>query len=91
MANYPVSVPRDHYFGKDERRRRKARRHNDIAKQCEEYLNKKIQENPAELQQYLYGFMAIDLNLTTAEVYDVMFAVDCGHNGITVQKTIAAY
>ena len=90
MATYPIIVPRDHYHGKDQRRRRKAHRHNEIAKRCEDYLNQKIRDNPAGIQQYVYGYIASGLSLTTGEVCKVMFAVDCGHSGITVRKTAAS-
>jgi len=88
MVNYPVYVPRKHYKGRNPREREKARRYNEVAKLCEDYLNKKILENPEEIQQYTYGFMAPDLGLTTDEVLKVMFAVDAGHNGVTVRKSL---
>ncbi len=54
---------------------------------CEDYLNAKMADEQSESAHvYIYGFMARDLGLTTDEVRDVMFAVDCGHNGITIRK-----
>jgi|GEM_PF-5518543 len=35
---------------------------------------------------YTYGFIAGDLGLTTEEVAEMMFPVDCGHNGITIRR-----
>jgi hypothetical protein len=87
MVTYPVHVPRDHYYGKDERRRRKAQRYNQIAQECEDYLNRKIRDDPAPVQQYEYWRIAHDLNLILEEVQKVMIGVECGHNGITIQKT----
>ena len=86
MTVYPVNVPRKHYRGTKSRLRQKARRYNEIAQICEDYLNRRIAERPEEVQQYTYAFMASDLNLTTAQVREVMFGVDAGHNGITVRK-----
>jgi hypothetical protein len=90
IPSYPLSVPRDHYSGKDPRRHEKARRHNEVAKECEDYLNQKIRENPDEVQMYVYGDIAHDLNLSTEDVYAVLFAIDCGHNGLTVHKRMEA-
>ena len=52
----------------------------------EDWLNQKIRECPDEIQQYTYGSIAVALNLTTEDVYKVMFPVHCGHNAITVRK-----
>ncbi len=87
MPVYPIHVPRSGYRGSDPRLLRKAQRHNDIAKTCEDYLNRKVSEQHEDAHVYIYGFMAIDLGLTTEEVRDVMFAVDCGHTGITIRKS----
>ena len=86
MPVYPINVLRHPYGGNDPRLRRKAQRYNEIAQLCEDYLNLKISENADEIQQYTYGFIAHDLNLTTEEVHEVMFAVAAGHNGITVHR-----
>jgi hypothetical protein len=87
MKTYPIHVPWHTYAGQNPRRIRAAQRHNQIAKLCEDNLNRKISECPDEIQQYVYVSIAVDLNLTTEEVYKVMFPVDCGHNAITVRKT----
>jgi hypothetical protein len=87
MKTFPIHVPWHQYGGQNPHRIRAAQRHNQIAKLCEDYLNRKISECPDERQEYAYGSMAADLNLTTEEVYKVMIRVDCGHNGITVHKT----
>jgi hypothetical protein len=87
MPVYPIHVPRSRYRGNNPRLLRKAQRHNDIAKTCEDYLNRKVVEQPGDAHVYIYGSMASELGLTTEEVRDVMFAVDCGHNGITIRKS----
>jgi hypothetical protein len=87
MVSFPVSVPRDGYRGNDPRRRRKQQRHNEVARECEEYLNRKIAEDAAETQVYHYSSIARDLNLFLEDVRNVLFAVDCGHNGLTVRKS----
>jgi hypothetical protein len=86
MVSFPISVPRDGYGGNDPRRRRKQQRHNEVARECEEYLNRKIAEDEAETQVYHYSSIARALNLFLEDVRNVLFAVDCGHNGLTVRK-----
>ena len=87
MPVYPIHVPRSRYRGNNPRLLRKAQRHNEIARTCEDYLNRKVAEQRENVHVYIYGFMASDLGLTAEEVRDVMFAVDCGHNGITIRKS----
>jgi len=86
MPVYPISVPRDYYRGSNPRRCRKRQRCNEIDELCEDYLNRKISENPNEIQMYTYALIAHELSLTTKEVSEVLFGVDAGHNGITVRK-----
>lgn len=86
MVSFPISVSRDGYRGSDPRRRRKQKRHSEVAKDCEECLKRKIAENPSETQVYHYSSIAHDLNLFVEDVRNVLFAVDCGHNGLTVHK-----
>jgi hypothetical protein len=90
MVRYPISVPRDGYRGNAPRRKRKQQRRNEVAKEYEEYLNRKIAETPDETQMFSYASIARELNLFLEDVRDVLFAVDCGHNGLTVQKTAQA-
>jgi hypothetical protein len=87
MPVYPFHVPRSRYRGNNPRLLRKAQRHNEIARACEDYLNRKVTGQRDDVQIYIYGFMARDLGLTTDEVRDVMSPVDCGHNGITIRKS----
>jgi hypothetical protein len=54
--------------------------------QWPEWRGIRILENPEEIQQYMYGFMAADLNVTINEVQQVMFGVDAGHDRVTVRK-----
>lgn len=86
MTSYPIHVQRDHYRGRDPRRRERQRRHNEVAQICERYLNEKIATSPANVQTYLYYQVARDLRLPLEEVREVLFSVDGGHNGLTVRK-----
>jgi hypothetical protein len=87
MVDYPVRVPSDYYRGRNEKRRRKADRYNDIAERIENYLNLKIrEEQDQEAQSYFYSEIALELGFTVDEVCNVLFSIDCGSNGLTVYK-----
>ena len=91
MKIYPIRVPRDRYTGRQEARRRKAAEFNRDAVTLERYLNERIEADPDPIQRFIYGFIAPDVGMTTDRVRDILFAVDCGHNGLIVAKSEAAY
>jgi hypothetical protein len=39
----------------------------------------------------LYWTIAADVNMTVERVREILFAVDCGHNGLTVAKSEEAW
>jgi hypothetical protein len=86
MVRYPVRVPRDGYKGRDPKKRQKRSEKNRIAKELEDYLNRAIEKNDQNLQQYLYGYIAADTGFSEKIVRDILFGVDAGHNGLTVIK-----
>lgn len=86
MKTYPIRVPRKHYRGSKPAQTKKVNQHNHLAKQLEDYINADIAECDDELQQFMYPILAADLGLNTKDVRNVLFAVDAGHNGITVIK-----
>ena len=88
MVIYPIRVKRKQYRGMNPREQEKTRNYNELAKVLEGYINEKIKEDESEVQQYIYGNIASDLNLEIAEVREILFSVDCGHNGFTVKKVI---
>jgi hypothetical protein len=50
-----------------------------------------IEADPSPIQQYIYGFIAPDVGMSLARVTEILFGVDCGHNGLTVAKSADAW
>lgn len=71
--------------GSNLRKQEKARRYNEIARVCEEYINRKMQEG-SDTKLFLYAELAYELGFNTDEVMEVMSGVDGGNNGIMVRK-----
>jgi hypothetical protein len=86
MKAYPLYVPRSSYRGSDPAKRRRAAEYSADAARLEEYLNARIKSNPNEVQQYFYGVIAPDVGMSEDRVREVLYRVDCGHNGLTVSK-----
>lgn len=86
MVTYPIRVPRDHYKGRNPRRLQKRSENNRIAQELENYLNRAIEKDDANMQKFIYGFIAVDTGYSEETVRNILFGVDCGHNGLTVIK-----
>jgi hypothetical protein len=58
---------------------------NERARRIVDYVNHLIANNPEEQQQYLFAYIAMDLNV---DVADVRSAIEAGgHNGISLRVT----
>jgi hypothetical protein len=77
-------VPKN--YSANKKYREKIRRFNELAELLEKHLNIKIEQNPDNIQQYVYGAIAAELGLARREVEDVLYGVDGGGNGLTVVK-----
>lgn len=84
---FPIHVPRSSYRGSKQSLREKASDYNRDAERLERYLNDRIEADPSPIQQYIYGFIAPDVGLSLERVREILFGVDCGHNGLTVAKS----
>ncbi len=84
---FPIRVPRKQYKGSKDSLRRKTVEHNQCAVRIERYLNDRIVADPNPIQTYTYEFIALDLDLTAEQVREILFGVDCGHNGLMVAKS----
>jgi hypothetical protein len=91
MKVYPIHVPRNLYRGSKESARRKAAEYNRDASALETYLNAQIQANESPIQQYFYRQIALEIGLPIERVQEILFGVDCGHNGLTVAKSSEAW
>jgi hypothetical protein len=85
MAEHPITVPRDRYNGKDERRRSKAQTRNEAADRCETYINTDFPTRGQRTYVYSYGLLAIELKLSVNAVRDALNGPG-GHNGITISQ-----
>jgi hypothetical protein len=86
MVKYPIHVERDGYRGRDPRKLRKSQDYNDDARMLEEFVNREIEENGPG--QFLYGTIARAVGLSKERVQQIMFSVDCGHNGFVVSHGV---
>lgn len=86
MKAFPIHVPRKQYRGSNQAAKQRAADYNRDAMSLEAYLNEKIRSNPASIQQFRYGFIASDVGLSLERVREILFAVDAGHNGLTITK-----
>jgi hypothetical protein len=84
---FPIRVPRKQYRGSSDFLRRRTVEHNQCAVRIEQYLNDRIATDPNSIQTYTYEFITLDLDLTAEQVREILFSVDCGHNGLTVAKS----
>lgn len=86
MVQYPITVPRKIYRGSKPNLQMKAQERSRVAQQLEDYINRKVRESDREILQLFYGSIAHDLSLSVDLVRDILFGVDCGHNGMTIFK-----
>ena len=84
MVRYPVTAPMKIYQGANEKRLRQAREHNEIADDLVRYVNATFEADGADQQEFLYSDIARKTGYTLETVRDILFAVDCGHNGLSV-------
>jgi hypothetical protein len=83
MPQVPVQGRYKESRGANAAMREKVAAHNAMVDRIVAYINKQVACDPDELQQYLYGFVAIDLGLTKEQVSSAV--MDGGSNGITLR------
>jgi len=86
MVTYPVSVPRKRYAGGKASIQQKVNERNRIAAEFEKHINAKIEKQEEEVRIYLYHEIANETGYDLETVREILFSVDCGHNGFTVIK-----
>lgn len=87
MVAYPVRVPRKSYRGRKDNLKREMIEQNHVASEIESYINKKVEESDDDTIIIMYDSIAVHLGYSSSLVRDVLFAVDAGHNGITITKS----
>ena len=87
MKSYPISVHRETYRGSDPRKRAKVSEYNRVASRIEDHLNRDLERQPQDsVQVYTSYVIASEIGEDSALVHDIIFATDCGSNGITIYK-----
>lgn len=89
MKEYPIYIPRKTYKGSNASLKKKHDEYNRIAKELEAFLNKEIEQSNQETQIYKYGDISFATGISEQIVLELLFSVDCGHNGITIHKSKA--
>lgn len=83
MAQVPIEGRYKDYRGANVAMRERVAAHNRMVDRVIIHLNTLVANDPAEQQQYLYGFVALDLGLTKEQVsLAVMYG---GSNGISIR------
>lgn len=83
MSQVPIQGRYKEYRGANAAMRERVAAHNRMVDRVVAHLNAQIANDPAEQQQYLYGFVALDLGLTKEQISSaVMYG---GSNGISLR------
>jgi hypothetical protein len=82
VSRFPIRPHLKSYRGSKDNLRRRAAEYNAKANKIAEHLNTLAANNPAEIQQYMFVYIARDLGFTTEEVRSAIS--DGGSNGITL-------
>lgn len=87
MLSYPVNAPIDGYRGQNSRRLAKAARYNRVAVLIADAINADLATQPENAcRQYYSASLAHELREDSDLVHEIIFEMDCGHNGVTVVK-----
>lgn len=84
MVNYPIRVDRHSYRGNDARKMAKSQAYNQDAAMLERIVNEMIAEQGPGV--YHYYTIADRSGLSVERVGEILFCVDCGSNGFTVNR-----
>ncbi|MEQ6335628.1 hypothetical protein [Sphingobium sp. MK2] len=87
MKSYPIYMARRSYRGSDPKKRGKINEFNRVAGRVEDYLNADLaQKADHTINTYLSYSIAHNVGEDSALVHEIVFATDCGSNGITIVK-----
>lgn len=83
MVTYPIHVNRSSYQGNDPKKVAQRITYNRDAKVLEDHINEQIKNG--KTGTFLYSTIAHELEMSRDRVQEILFSVDCGHNGFTVK------
>jgi len=88
MKTYPVWVPRDSYRGHNPLRLVKKDRWDRLAARIQMHINSDLAGREDGLHTYYSDFIALELGEDPELVREIVFGIDCGHNGVTILKGV---
>jgi hypothetical protein len=86
MVTYPIYIQREHYSGRDAKRRLKVSDKNRIASELETYINNLLLKQDVPIQVYDFADIARATRYSLDVVSELGFSIDCGSNGFTAWK-----
>lgn len=87
MKSYPITMSRRSYRGSNPRQRQKINEFNRVASKIEDYLNADLEAREENcIQVYMSYAIASEIGESSDLVHEIVFATDCGSNGITILK-----
>lgn len=86
MVTYPIHIKRDHYGGRDTKKRQNSADRNRIASELEEYINQRLLKQEASVQVYDFADIARATGYSIDVVSGLGYSIDGGSNGFTAWK-----
>ena len=86
MKSYPIDIGFHPYGGRDPPKVAKQQEYNRLARRIETWLNDQLAVRPDGVYGFLNHEIARALGEDRDAVADVVFSIDCGHNGVTLIK-----
>lgn len=87
MKSFPITMSRRSYRGSKARERQKVNEFNRVATKIESYINADLETREENcIQVYTSYLIASKIGESSELVHDIVFATDCGSNGITILK-----
>lgn len=87
MKFYPITMAGRSYSGSNLRQRHKVNEFNRVASKIEDFLNFDLECHPQDSIEVYYSYdIANKIGESSDLVHEIVFATDCGSNGITIVK-----
>jgi hypothetical protein len=85
MKTSPITIKRQQFGGRDPGRRRKCDGYNEAVHLVEAHIARRMAElAEGDMEEFLHVEVANAVRLEPQLVQDIMFSIDCGHNGTRI-------
>lgn len=91
MVSHPIRLKREHYSGRDQRKRQKAADKNRVASELESYINGLLLRQVAPIEVYDFAEIADATGYSMELVSDLGYSIDGGSNGFTAWRHDLTY